>query len=378
MAKADYYAQLGVDRSANAAELKSAYRKLAKKYHPDVNPGNAEAEQKFKDVSEAYDVLKDDQSRAAYDQFGHAAFEQGGPGGMGGGPGGMGGGFSGFGDIGDIFEEFFGGTGGRAQGRGQRRKRRGDDLRTEVDITMQDAYDGTEQQINLTRAATCGTCNGSGAKPGSQPTTCTTCHGHGKVRAQQGFFTVERTCPSCQGAGEMISNPCGSCRGQGRVEKSENLSVNIPAGVDTGTRIRLSGKGEAGLRGAPAGDLYIFVEVAGHPIFERDGSNLYIDVPVPMVTATLGGAIEVPTLGGKMTRLQIEKGTQSGRKFRMRGKGMPALRGGAHGDQIVEIIVETPTRLSKKQINLLKEFDEAGDASPQTKGFIDRVKTLWS
>ena len=271
-----------------------------------------------------------------------------------------------------MFSEFSGGRGRSDQAR------HGADLRYDLTIDLDEAYMGCQKDIVANISSSCDDCGGSGAAKGSQPVKCSACGGMGKVRAQQGFFTVERTCPSCQGAGEMISNPCGSCRGQGRVEKSENLSVNIPAGVDTGTRIRLSGKGEAGLRGAPAGDLYIFVEVAGHPIFERDGSNLYIDVPVPMVTATLGGAIEVPTLGGKMTRLQIEKGTQSGRKFRMRGKGMPALRGGAHGDQIVEIIVETPTRLSKKQINLLKEFDEAGDASPQTKGFIDRVKTLWS
>ena len=370
MPKRDFYEVLGVSKNADEKAIKSAYRKLAMANHPDRNAGDEAAAERFKEASEAYEVLKDSQKRAAYDQMGHAAFEQSGGFGGGGGAGFGGGGFS------DIFEQMFSEFSG---GRGRAdQARHGADLRYDLTIDLDEAYMGCQKDIVANISSSCDDCGGSGAAKGSQPVKCSACGGMGKVRAQQGFFTVERTCPSCQGAGEMISNPCGSCRGQGRVEKSENLSVNIPAGVDTGTRIRLSGKGEAGLRGAPAGDLYIFVEVAGHPIFERDGSNLYIDVPVPMVTATLGGAIEVPTLGGKMTRLQIEKGTQSGRKFRMRGKGMPALRGGAHGDQIVEIIVETPTRLSKKQINLLKEFDDAGDASPQTKGFIDRVKTLWS
>ena len=273
MAKADYYDQLGVDRSASAAELKSAYRKLAKKFHPDVNPGDAAAEQKFKDVSEAYEVLKDDQSRAAYDQLGHAAFEQGGGFGGQGGFGGAGG-FSGFGDIGDIFEEFFGGA-GRAGRRGQRQARRGDDLRTEIDITLQEAYDGTERQVNLTRAAACGACNGSGAKPGSQPSACPTCQGHGKVRAQQGFFTIERPCHGCQGSGQIIADPCGDCRGGGQTRESRNLSVAIPAGVEDGTRIRLSGEGNAGPNGAAYGDLYVFVNIAPHGILRRDGADLF-------------------------------------------------------------------------------------------------------
>ena len=369
MPKRDYYEVLGVSKNADEKAIKSAYRKLAMANHPDRNAGDEAASERFKEASEAYEVLKDSQKRAAYDQMGHAAFEQ--SGGFGGGAGfGGGGGFS------DIFEQMFSEfSGGRGR---QDQARHGADLRYDLTIDLDEAYTGCQKDIVANISSSCDSCSGSGAAKGSQPVPCSGCGGIGKVRAQQGFFTVERTCPSCQGAGEIISNPCKPCRGQGRVEKSENLSVNIPAGVDTGTRIRLSGKGEAGLRGAPAGDLYIFVSVADHPIFERDGSNLYIDVPVPMVTAALGGSIEVPTLGGKMARLQIEKATQSGRKFRMRGKGMPALRGGAHGDQIVEIIVETPTKLSKKQINLLKEFDEAGDASPQTKSFIDRVKTLWS
>ena len=298
MAKADYYDQLGVDRSANAAELKSAYRKLAKKYHPDVNPGDTAAEQKFKDVSEAYEVLKDEQSRAAYDQFGHAAFEQGGPGGMSGfgGQGGMGGGFSGFGDIGDIFEEFFGGSGGRG---GQRRARRGDDLRTEVDISLQEAFDGTEHQVNLTRAAACQSCSGSGAKPGTQPSNCPTCQGHGKVRAQQGFFTIERPCHGCQGSGQIIAEPCPDCRGGGQTREARNLAVSIPAGVEDGTRIRLSGEGNAGPNGAAYGDLYVFVNIAPHGILRRDGADLFCAMPVPFDIAVRGGAVNVPLMAGK-------------------------------------------------------------------------------
>ena len=378
MAKADYYAQLGVDRSANAAELKSAYRKLAKKYHPDVNPGNAEAEQKFKDVSEAYDILKDDQSRAAYDQFGHAAFEQGGPGGMGGGmgggPGGMGGGFSGFGDIGDIFEEFFGGSGGRSGGRGGRRQaRRGDDLRTEVDITMQDAYDGTERQINLNRAAACGTCNGSGAKPGSQPSTCNMCHGHGKVRAQQGFFMVERTCHQCNGAGQTISDPCRDCSGRGQVSEARNLSVSIPAGVEDGTRIRLSGEGNAGPQGATNGDLYVFVNLRPHAFLQRDGADLFCAMPVPFHLAIRGGALEVPLLGGKKVKLTLPEGAQAGQQFRLRGKGMPVLRSRSSGDLYVQIDIETPTSLTRAQKKLLDAFSDKLDDSnyPDTQAFRD-------
>jgi molecular chaperone DnaJ len=381
MAKADYYAQLGVDRSANAAELKSAYRKLAKKYHPDVNPGNAEAEQKFKDVSEAYDILKDDQSRAAYDQFGHAAFEQGGPGGMGGGmgggPGGMGGGFSGFGDIGDIFEEFFGGSGGRSGGRGGRRQaRRGDDLRTEVDITMQDAYDGTERQINLNRAAACGTCNGSGAKPGSQPSTCNMCHGHGKVRAQQGFFTVERPCHQCQGSGQIIADPCGTCRGGGQTSEARNLSVAIPAGVEDGTRIRLSGEGNAGPNGAAYGDLYVFVNIAPHAILRREGADLMCAMPVPFDIAARGGAVNVPLMAGKSVKLTIPAGARSGQQFRLRGKGMPVLRARAYGDLYVQIEVETPTGLTREQKKRFEAFAESLDESnyPDMAEFIDRAK----
>ena len=378
MAKADYYDQLGVDRSASAAELKSAYRKLAKKYHPDVNPGDAAAEQKFKDVSEAYEVLKDDQSRAAYDQFGHAAFEQGGPndmGGMGGGPGGMGGGFSGFGDIGDIFEEFFGG-GGRAGRGGQRQARRGDDLRTEVNITLQEAYDGTERQVNLTRAAACKACNGSGAKPGSQPSACPTCQGHGKVRAQQGFFTIERPCHSCQGSGQIIADPCGDCRGGGQTRESRNLSVAIPAGVEDGTRIRLSGEGNAGPNGAAYGDLYVFVNIAPHGILRREGADLFCAMPVPFDIAVRGGSVNVPLMAGKTVKLSIPAGARSGQQFRLRGKGMPVLRARKFGDLYVQIEVETPTGLTRQQAKLFEAFAESLDGGnyPDMAEFNTRAK----
>ena len=369
MSKRDFYEVLGVNRDADDKTIKSAYRKLAMANHPDRNPDDDEAAERFREASEAYEVLKDSQKRAAYDQLGHAAFEQS--------AGGGGAGFSGFGGgFSDIFEQMFSEfSGGQSRG-GQ--SRHGADLRYDLDIDLDEAFSGCTKDIVADISATCELCSGSGAEKGSQPVTCSGCGGRGKVRAQQGFFTVERTCPSCQGAGETISDPCRSCRGEGRVEKSENLSVNIPAGVDSGTRIRLSGKGEAGLRGAPAGDLYIFVNVKAHSIFEREGSHLFLRVPVPMSKAALGGSIEVPTLAGRMARLQIEKGTQTGRKFRMRGKGMPALRGSGQGDQIVEIQVETPTNLTKKQTELLAEFEQAGDASPQTTSFLNRVKKLWS
>ena len=374
MAKADYYDQLGVDRSASAAELKSAYRKLAKQYHPDVNPGDVAAEQKFKDVSEAYEVLKDDQSRAAYDQFGHAAFEQGGGFGGQGGFGGAGG-FSGFGDIGDIFEEFFGGAGRAGRG-GQRQARRGDDLRTEVDITLQEAYDGTERQVHLTRAAACGACNGSGAKPGSQPSTCPTCQGHGKVRAQQGFFTIERPCHGCQGSGQIIADPCGDCRGGGQTRESRNLSVAIPAGVEDGTRIRLSGEGNAGPNGAAYGDLYVFVNIAPHGILRRDGADLFCAMPVSFDIAVRGGSVNVPLMAGKTVKLSIPAGARSGQQFRLRGKGMPVLRARKFGDLYVQIEVETPTGLTREQGKLFEAFAESLDGGnyPDMAEFNARAK----
>ena len=372
MAKRDYYDVLGVSKTADEKQIKSAYRKLAMANHPDRNPDDEAAAERFREASEAYEILKDQEKRAAYDQLGHAAFEQS----SGFGGGGFGGGGFGGGGFSDIFEQMFSEFSAGRSGGGQ--SQHGADVRYDLAISLEEAFAGVAKDITATIASSCDTCSGSGAKPGSSPENCRTCGGVGKVRAQQGFFTVERTCPSCRGAGQMISDPCGDCRGAGRVEETQTLSVNIPKGVDTGTRIRLSGKGEAGLRGAPAGDLYIFVEVLDHQIFIRDGQQLHISVPVPMVTASLGGTIDVPTLSGKMARLQIDAGTQSGKRFRMRGKGMPALRGASLGDQIVEIQVETPTQLSKKQKELLKEFSDAGDSSPQTKNFIDNIKKLWS
>lgn len=375
MAKADYYELLGVDRGADEATLKSAYRKLAKKYHPDVNPGNAEAEQKFKQVSEAYDVLKDPQNRAAYDQFGHAAFEQGGPGGPGGFGGGQAGGFSGFGDIGDIFEEFFGG-GGRGQTGGRRRAQRGEDLRAEIDISLQEAYDGTERQISLSRAASCGGCGGSGARPGSQPTTCGTCRGHGKVRAQQGFFMVERTCHVCGGTGQTISDPCTDCGGRGQVSQERTLSVSVPAGVEDGTRIRLSGEGNAGPSGAAHGDLYVFVNIAPHAILSRDGADLFCAMPVALEVAVRGGGVNVPLMGGKKVKLSIPAGARAGQQFRLRGKGMPVLRSRHYGDLYVQIDIETPSGLTRAQEKLFDAFAESLDSTnyPEISTFDARQK----
>ena len=372
MAKRDFYDVLGVAKNADEKEIKSAYRKLAMKNHPDRNPDDEAAAERFREASEAYEVLKDDQKRAAYDRLGHAAFDQqaGGFGGGGFGGGGFGGG--GFSDIFDqMFNEFSGGrSGGSAQ-------QQGSDLRYDMSISLADAFSGIQKDIRVKVAASCESCSGTGANAGSSVDNCGTCNGSGKIRQQQGFFTLERTCPSCQGQGQTIADPCGSCSGQGRVEKMQNLSVTIPAGVDTGTRIRLSGKGEAGVRGAPAGDLYIFVDVKHHNIFTRDGNHLYMRVPVPMATAALGGTIDVPTISGKMARLTIEAGTQSARKFRMRGKGMPALRGAGTGDQIVEVQVETPTNLSDRQKELLAEFQETGDASPTATKWYDKIKGLF-
>ncbi len=374
MAKADYYELLGVERGADEATLKSAYRKLAKKYHPDVNQGDAGAEQKFKQVSEAYDVLKDPQSRAAYDQFGHAAFEQGGGGGAGGGFGG-GAGFSGFGDIGDIFEEFFGGRGPNAQG-GRRRARRGDDLRAEINISLQEAYDGTERQISLSRAASCDTCGGSGAKPGSQPSTCGTCQGHGKVRAQQGFFMVERTCHTCGGAGQTISDPCGGCQGRGQVSQERTLSVSVPSGVEDGTRIRLSGEGNAGPGGAAHGDLYVFVNITPHDVLSRDGADLFCAMPISLDVAVRGGAVNVPLMGGKKVKLSIPEGARAGQQFRLRGKGMPVLRSRHYGDLYVQIDIETPSGLTRAQQKLFDAFADSLDSGnyPEISSFGERSK----
>ena len=368
MSKRDYYDILGVDKDADEKALKAAYRKLAMANHPDRNQGDAGAEERFREASEAYDVLKDPQKRAAYDRMGHAAFDQS-SGGFGG--GGFGGG--GFSDIFDqMFSEFAGGAGGR------QRDNSGNDLRYDMSVTLEEAFSGLQKDISITVPSSCDSCSGSGAAGGSKPSTCGTCGGSGRVRAQQGFFAVERACHACQGLGQVISDPCRTCGGDGRVQKAKTLSVSIPAGVDTGTRIRLSGKGEAGVRGGPAGDLYIFVNVENHSIFHRDGTSLYARIPVPMTVAALGGMIDVPTIEGKMARLTIDAGTQSGRKFRLRGKGMPALRRGNLGDQIVEVQVETPTNLNKKQKELLEAFSNSGNTSPEAESFLKRVKRIWA
>jgi molecular chaperone DnaJ len=370
MAKQDYYETLGVGKSASADELKQAYRKLAMQHHPDRNAGNKSAEQKFKELNEAYDILKDDQKRAAYDRFGHAAFEQGGAGGAGG--FGFSGGFS------DIFEEMFGAMGGgRRDAAGSRS---GSDLRYNLEIPIEEAFKGKQTTVRVNTFAQCEPCHGKGAEPGSSPATCRTCQGHGRVRAQQGFFTIERTCPTCQGAGTVIEKPCRSCGGQGRVRREKTLSVNIPPGVEDGTRIRLSGEGEVGLYGAPAGDLYIFISIAQHAIFQRDGANIYCRVPIPFTTAALGGAIEVPTVEGSRTRVTVPAGTQSGHRFRLKGKGMTVLRSPLRGDMYVHAVVETPVNLNKRQQELLREFEKECDehrTNPESAGFFARVKEFF-
>jgi molecular chaperone DnaJ len=373
MSKRDYYEVLGVARGASADELKKAYRKLAMQYHPDRNPDEPAASDKFKELNEAYDVLKDDQKRAAYDRFGHAAFENGRGGGGGESP--FSGGFS------DLFEEMFGDfMGGR--GGGRQSSGRGNDLRYNMEISLEDSYAGKAATITVPSSAQCESCNGTGGKDGAQPVACNTCHGAGKVRAQQGFFTIERTCPSCQGMGRVIKDPCRTCGGQGRVRKDKTLQVTIPAGVEEGTRIRLAGEGEAGMRGAPPGDLYIFLTIKPHRLFQRDGANIYCRVPIPMVTAALGGAIEVPTIEGTMTKITIPAGTQSGNQFRLKSKGMSVLRSPARGDMFIQASVEIPVNLTARQQELLKEFEKSGDAeegrhSPESHGFFSKVKELW-
>ncbi len=375
MAKRDYYEVLGVARGASADDLKKAYRTKAKALHPDRNKDDPNAESQFKEVNEAYEALKDPQKKAAYDRFGHAAFD----GGMGGGPrpgaGGQGDFASAFSDVfDDLFGDFMG---GRAGG-GRQRATRGSDLRYNLRVSLEDAHQGLQKTINVPTSVACSTCSGTGAEGGAEPTTCPTCSGMGKVRAQQGFFTVERTCPTCSGIGQIVKNPCHSCGGAGRVEKDRSLSVNIPAGVETGTRIRLAGEGEAGLRGGPTGDLYIFIDVEEHPLFQRDGQNLFCLVPVSMTAAALGGDIEVPTIDGGRSRVKIPGGSQSGRQMRLRSKGMPSLRGGGHGDMFIELAVETPVNLTARQKELLREFEKLGeDNNPESSSFFSKVKHFW-
>jgi molecular chaperone DnaJ len=371
MAKRDYYEILGVGKQATADEMKNAYRKKAKELHPDRNLGDAKSEQSFKELNEAYEVLKDEQKRAAYNQFGHQAFE--GAGGRGG-PGG----FDFSSSFTDVFDDLFGEfMGGR---RNQNRATRGADMRYNIEITLEEAFAGKQATIRVPSNVTCEGCAGSGAESGSKPQTCPTCSGMGKVRAQQGFFTIERSCPTCQGSGRIIKNPCKICQGAGRVQKERTLNVNIPQGVDDGSRIRLTGEGEAGVRGGPKGDLYLFLSVAPHELFHRDGQNIQCRVPISMTTAALGGSVEIPTLGGGRAQVKIPEGSQNGKQFRLRGKGLPALRAqGAAGDMYVEIAVETPVNLTKKQQELLREFEKAGNQqnNPESSGFFARVREFF-
>ncbi len=378
MSKRDYYEILGVTRQVTEVELKSAFRRQAKKYHPDRNQGDKNAEKKFKEIGEAYEILKDPQKRAAYDQYGHAAFENG----MGGGGAGQHGFGADFGaSMSDIFEDLFG-FGGAAGGRRGRHggRQRGDDLRYNMEITLEEAFEGKNVEISVPTPLTCSSCGGSGAKKGTKPTSCRTCHGSGKVRAAQGFFTIERTCPDCHGHGEVIDSPCPDCRGSGRKVKERTLSVNIPAGVEDGTRIRLAGEGEAGSQGGPAGDLYIFLSIRPHQFFQRDGADLFCRVPIAMTAAALGGQIEVPTVDGGRTRVKIPEGTPSGKQFRLRGKGMPVLRTSKKGDMYIQVEVETPQNLSKKQKDLLRDFDKASSdkTHPDSAGFFSKVKEFWN
>jgi molecular chaperone DnaJ len=371
MPKRCYYETLGVERTANEPELKSAFRKLAMQFHPDRNPGNSDCEHKFKEINEAYDVLKDGDKRAAYDRFGHAAFAQG-----------NGAAAHGFGadfatTFSDIFDDLFGMGGGR---RGRSGRERGADLRYNMEITLEDAYRGKAAQINIPTSVICESCSGTGAKTGTKPKNCATCGGIGKVRATQGFFTIERTCPACHGRGQVIETPCPSCGGGGRVARDRTLSVNIPAGVEDGTRIRLAGEGEAGVRGGPTGDLYIFLALAAHAFFQRDGADLYCRVPVSMTAAALGDEFAVPTIDGSESRITVPAGTQSGRRIRLQGKGMPVLRSKQFGDMYVQVTVETPQKLTKRQRELLTEFDQLSsqETHPEAAGFFGKVKDFFS
>ncbi|WP_343712373.1 molecular chaperone DnaJ [Inquilinus sp.] len=372
MAKQDFYDLLGVARGAGADEIKKAYRKLAMQYHPDRNPGDQTAEHKFKEINEAYDVLKDEQKRAAYDRFGHAAFDGGaGPRGPGGAD--FSGGFA------DIFEEMFGDFMGGRRGGQRAQAGRGADVRFNLEITLEEAFLGKQATVKVPSSVGCEVCDGSGAEPGSQPVTCPTCGGAGRVRASQGFFTVERTCPGCGGQGRVIKNPCRNCSGSGRVRKDKTLKVDIPPGVDDGTRIRLSNEGESGMRGAPPGDLYIFLSVRPHPLFQRDGADLFCKAPIPMTTAALGGPIEIPAIDGGRAKITVPAGTQSGARFRLRGKGMSVLRSAGRGDMYVELQVETPVNLTKRQRELLEEFERegGGGTSPESQGFFAKVKEFF-
>src|SRR5210317_1498845 len=370
MAKRDYYDVLGVNKSASPEDIKSAYRKLAVKYHPDKNPGDKAAEDKFKEASEAYGILSDKNKKENYDNFGHAAFENGG-----GGQGGFGGS-----DFSDIFEDFFGDFGGGGR-RGNRRSsnNRGSDLRYDLSITLEEAYSGKKQNIEFSSSDKCNTCKGSGSKPGYSADRCTYCGGNGKVRSNQGFFTVQQTCPQCSGSGEEITNPCNDCSGSGNKQTSKKISVTIPKGVDDGTRIRLAGKGEAGSRGGANGDLYLFINIKSHELFKRSDENLFFECPISIADAALGTTIEIPTIDGGKAKIKIPDGTQSGKQFRLRGKGMPYMRGSGTGDLYVQINTEVPISLNKEQKELLEKFREIENekSNPSIKQFFKKAKTFW-
>jgi molecular chaperone DnaJ len=368
MLDTDYYELLQVERTADERTIKSAYRRLAMECHPDRNPGCKDSEAKFKAISEAYDCLKDPQKRAAYDRFGHAAFRNNGGGG----------GAADFGSFSDIFENIFGEF---MAGQGGRRTNvlRGSDLRYDLEISLEDSFNGKSVELKIDTTVRCEPCDGKGAKPGTSARTCGGCDGRGQVRARQGFFVLEQTCPNCRGSGQVISDPCQACRGDGRVEKQRSLEVRIPAGVDEGTRIRLSGEGEAGPRGGPPGDLYIFVHLARHPIFQREGTTLFARCPVTFTTAALGGVIEVPGLDRRKHEIRIPAGIQTGKQLRQRGAGMPVLNGHGHGDMVIQVEVETPTRLSARQKELLEEFrkTETGEECPASSGFFAKLRSMW-
>lgn len=375
--KRDYYQVLGITKSASADDIKKAYRKLAMQYHPDRNPGNKEAEAKFKEATEAYEVLKDEQKKAAYDQYGHSAFSQGGGG------GGQGG-FDGF-DFNDIFSNFsdiFGDFGGRQQGKKRSAAQRGSDIRYNLEISLEEAYRGVNEKITFSIPSSCSSCNGSGAQNGEAPTDCGTCKGSGKIRAQQGFFIVERACTSCAGTGQIIKNPCKSCGGQGRLNKEKTLSVKIPAGVEEGNRIRLSGEGEAGVRGGPSGDLYVYISIRKHQFFSRKGDDIHFEVPIKFTTAALGGSVEIPTIDGTKAKLQIPEGAQNGDQFRLKSKGMTVMNaGGRRGDMYVKINIETPVKLSKEERDLLQKLDilmQGKASNPKSDSFFKKVSDLFS
>ena len=373
MAKRDYYEVLGINKSASPDQIKSAYRKLAVKYHPDKNSGDKNAEEKFKEASEAYHVLSNSERKQNYDNFGHAAFENGGRG-----PGGFGD-FDFSGQFSDIFEDFFGEGFGGGRRRGRRSSYRGSDLRYDLSISLEEAYNGKKQDIKFSTSEKCNTCSGSGSKPGHDAGSCSMCGGRGQIRSSQGFFTVQQTCPQCGGAGEEITHPCSSCRGQGKKQATKRLSVTIPKGVDDGTRIRLSGKGEAGSRGAGSGDLYLFINVNSHDLFKRSDENLFFERPISVADAALGTSIEVPTIDGGKAKIKIPAGTQSGKQFRLKGKGMPYMRGSGFGDLYVELNTEVPVNLNNEQKDLLEKFRQIENekSNPSLKNFFEKAKNFW-